>query len=113
LERFTITKAQGKQVYYDARKIKWGDLWAFGSRKPGIKREVIFKQNMRGRGRIGLRRKGDVEEQIEMRDEDLMCEDEETSAWVQRKLGRLQKVQKKQERREAKRALRAAGGELR
>jgi Mitochondrial small ribosomal subunit Rsm22 len=113
LERFTITKAQGKQVYYDARKIKWGDLWAFGSRKPGIKREVIFKQNMRGRGRIGLRRTGDVEEQIEMRDEDLMYEDEETSAWVQRKLGRMQKVQKKEERREAKRALRAAGGELR
>ena len=29
-----------------------------------MKREVVFKEDM-GRGQVGLRRKGDVEEQVE------------------------------------------------
>jgi len=113
LERLVITKAQGTQVYYDARKIRWGDLWSFGSRKAGVKREVIFRQNMNRRGNMGMRRKGDVEEQIEQKDEDVLFDDTETNAWVKRKLSRLEKVQKKEERIEAKRALKVARGELR
>lgn len=27
LERFTVSKSHGRQVYYDARKSEWGDLW--------------------------------------------------------------------------------------
>ena len=27
LERFTVSKKYGKQIYYDARKSEWGDLW--------------------------------------------------------------------------------------
>ena len=105
LERLTITKSQGKQIYYDARKSSWGDLWPFGSRKPGIKREVVFKDDM-GRGKVGLRRKGDVEEQVEREEHDLIMEDDETSNWVRRKLMRMEKVQKREERKDRQRALR-------
>ena len=105
LERLTITKAQGKQVYYDARKAQWGDLWAFGSRKPGIKREVVFKEDM-ARGHVGMRRKGDVEEQVRMEDEDALMNDEDTNAWAMRKLRRMEKVRKREERKEQKRVLR-------
>ena len=109
LERLTITKAQGKQAYYDARKSQWGDLWALGSRKPPVKREVVFKQDMSRRGEVGLRRKGDVEEQVEREDEHMMSEDEETNAWVQRRLNRLVKVQKREERKQRKRAYKVEG----
>jgi len=109
LERLTITKAQGKQAYYDARKSQWGDLWALGSRKPPVKREVVFKQDMSRRGEVGLRRKGDVEEQVEREDEHMMSEDEETNAWVQRRLSRLVKVQKREERKQRKRAYKVEG----
>lgn len=106
LERLTITKAQGKQVYYDARKSSWGDLWPFGSRKPPIKREVVFKEDMARGGKIGMRRKGDVEEQIEREDERTIMEDEETNEWVRRKLSRMVKVQKREDRKERDKAKR-------
>ena len=109
LERMTITKSQGKQVYYDARKSSWGDLWPFGSRKPPIKREVVFEQDM-GRGKIGLRRKGDVEEQVEREDEKTMMEDEQTNEWVRRKLSRMAKVQKREQRKEREKAKRVERG---
>ncbi|MCJ1418934.1 37S ribosomal protein S22 [Xylographa parallela] len=32
LERWTIPKSFGKQAYRDARKSKWGDLWALGAK---------------------------------------------------------------------------------
>ena len=105
LERLTITKSQGKQAYYDARKSSWGDLWALGSRKPGIKREVVFKSDMR-RGQVGIRTKGEVEKLARKEDLDIMQEDEQTNAWVRRRLARLAKVQKREERRERKRARR-------
>jgi len=101
LERLTITKAQGKQVYFDARKASWGDLWSFGSRKPGIKREVVFQEDM-AKGKIGLRRKGDVEEQVQREDNYMLTEDEETSAWVRRRFKRMEKVHRHEERRERK-----------
>ena len=58
-------------------------LGPFGSRKAGIKREVVFKQDM-GRGQVGMRRHGDVEEQVEREELDMITEDEETNAWVRR-----------------------------
>lgn len=27
IERFTVSRSHGRQVYYDARKSAWGDLW--------------------------------------------------------------------------------------
>ncbi|KAI4210239.1 MAG: hypothetical protein LQ351_006917 [Letrouitia transgressa] len=32
LERWTVPRSFGKQAYYDARKAKWGDLWALGAK---------------------------------------------------------------------------------
>jgi ribosomal protein RSM22 (predicted rRNA methylase) len=32
IERWTVPKSFGKQAYHDARKSKWGDLWALGSK---------------------------------------------------------------------------------
>lgn len=108
LERMTITKAQSKQAYYDARKAQWGDLWPLGSRKAPIKREVVFKQDMAG-GTVGLRRKGDVEEQVKQEDAYMVDEDEETNAWVRRRLNRMAKVQKREERKERKKAIKVQG----
>jgi hypothetical protein len=105
LERLTITKSQGKQAYYDARKSSWGDLWPFGSRKPGVKREVVFKQDM-ARGQVGLRRKGDVEEQVQRDDRNILTEDEETNAWAKRKMVRIEKVQRREEKKARKQAIR-------
>lgn len=39
LERWTVPKSFGKQAYRDARKSKWGDLWALGA-KTRIPRNV-------------------------------------------------------------------------
>ena len=66
----------------------------------------MFKQDMARGGKVGLRRKGDVEAQIEREDERAMVEDEETNAWVRRKLSRMVKVQKREERKERDRAKR-------
>jgi ribosomal protein RSM22 (predicted rRNA methylase) len=48
IERFVTTKSQGKQVYYDARKIHWGDSFPHepkvrddGKRMDQRKREKI------------------------------------------------------------------------
>ena len=38
--RITITKSQGKQPYYDARKSKWGDIFPHPPKKPGLVRFV-------------------------------------------------------------------------
>jgi ribosomal protein RSM22 (predicted rRNA methylase) len=32
IERWTVPKSFGKQAYHDARKSKWGDLWALGAK---------------------------------------------------------------------------------
>ncbi|KAI1044015.1 hypothetical protein LB505_010860 [Fusarium chuoi] len=32
LERWTVTKSQSKLAYHDARKSRWGDLWALGAK---------------------------------------------------------------------------------
>ncbi|KAL8354929.1 hypothetical protein RB601_000625 [Gaeumannomyces tritici] len=33
LERWTVPKSLGKQAYHDARKVRWGDLWALGAKQ--------------------------------------------------------------------------------
>ncbi|KAL1894909.1 37S ribosomal protein S22 [Sporothrix stenoceras] len=32
LERWTVPRSFGKQAYHDARKVRWGDLWALGAK---------------------------------------------------------------------------------
>lgn len=39
IERWTVPKSFGKQAYHDARKSKWGDLWALGA-KTQVKRNL-------------------------------------------------------------------------
>ncbi|PFH61247.1 hypothetical protein XA68_17881 [Ophiocordyceps unilateralis] len=52
LERWTVPKSYGKLAYHDARKTKWGDLWALGA-KTRVMRHI---------------RSGLVEESNKMRD---------------------------------------------
>lgn len=58
-------------------------------------------------GTVGLRRKGDVEEQIRKEDQETLEDDEDTNAWVRRQLTRMEKVRRKEERNERKKALQA------
>ena len=55
IERWTVPKSFSKQAYRDARKSKWGDLWALGAKtrvarniRVGVKRreEKILKQEV-------------------------------------------------------------------
>lgn len=39
IERWTIPKSFSKQAYHDARKARWGDLWALGA-KTRVRRDV-------------------------------------------------------------------------
>ena len=41
LERWTVPKSSGKEAYHDARKAKWGDLWALGA-KVRVQRRAVF-----------------------------------------------------------------------
>jgi hypothetical protein len=68
-----------------------------------VKREVVFRQDM-GRGKVGLRREGDVEEQVAREDDEMLREDEETNEWIRRRVGRIVKVQRREERKERRRA---------
>ena len=44
IERWTVTKGLGKQAYRDARKSKWGDLWALGA-KTRVPRNIRVGMN--------------------------------------------------------------------
>lgn len=53
IERWTVPKSFSKQAYRDARKSKWGDLWALGA-KTRVERNVrvgMKKQQQRESGR--------------------------------------------------------------
>ena len=60
----TITKSQGKQAYYDARKSRWGDIFPHPPRKPGIVRSIPVNPKKPSSGEdIGKR--GDFHKQRE------------------------------------------------
>lgn len=44
IERWTVPRSLGKQAYHDARKAKWGDLWALGA-KTRVRRQVRLGRN--------------------------------------------------------------------
>ena len=41
LERWTVPKSFGKQAYRDARKAKWGDLWALGAKTRVVRQAKV------------------------------------------------------------------------
>jgi ribosomal protein RSM22 (predicted rRNA methylase) len=64
-ERWMVRKGMGKQVFRDARKAKWGDLWAMGASssearrvKLGTPMEVVRMETKRARERAKGWRKG-------------------------------------------------------
>lgn len=68
-ERWLVNKRNGRQIFRDARKAKWGDLWALGARSAaerrinvGVvedrKKEGIRKDRKAGRKGLGKRGKG-------------------------------------------------------
>ncbi|KAF2675167.1 hypothetical protein BT63DRAFT_365858 [Microthyrium microscopicum] len=53
-ERWLVSKKNGKQAYRDARKSKWGDLWALGGKSRELRRirpGEVPKRNRKNRGR--------------------------------------------------------------
>jgi ribosomal protein RSM22 (predicted rRNA methylase) len=64
-ERWMVRKGLGKQVFRDARKAKWGDLWALGASSSEVRRtklgtpiEVVRMETKRARERAKGWRKG-------------------------------------------------------
>ncbi|QDS68544.1 hypothetical protein FKW77_010911 [Venturia effusa] len=68
-ERWLVNKRNGRQIFRDARKAKWGDLWALGARSAserrvnvGVvedrKKDGIRKDRRAGRKGLGKRGKG-------------------------------------------------------
>ncbi|TID16790.1 hypothetical protein E2P81_ATG09348 [Venturia nashicola] len=68
-ERWLVNKRNGRQIFRDARKAKWGDLWALGARSATERRinvgviedkrkEGIKKDRKAGRKGLGKRGKG-------------------------------------------------------
>ncbi|KAI6299900.1 hypothetical protein MCOR21_005049 [Pyricularia oryzae] len=43
IERWTVPKSHGKQAYHDARKARWGDLWALGARQRELRKVRLGK----------------------------------------------------------------------
>jgi len=46
LERWSVSRSYGKQAYHDARKSKWGDLWALGARQRQARRVRLGKEHL-------------------------------------------------------------------
>lgn len=97
IERWTVPRSVGKQAYRDARKARWGDLWALGAktRRPRETRQGSGKDRLadhvlagklKGRGREAKMR-SEVErlrerEEMERSEERLEREVEEMRAGV-------------------------------
>ncbi|KAI8624943.1 mitochondrial small ribosomal subunit Rsm22-domain-containing protein [Xylariaceae sp. FL1651] len=54
LERWTVPKSFSKQAYRDARKAKWGDLWALGA-KTRVKRPVRLGKGVTAPNEVDVR----------------------------------------------------------
>lgn len=65
LERWTVPKSFGKQAYRDARKSRWGDLWALGAktRVPRNARLGVKSQEPKGKRSRQLDRDGEEDEE--------------------------------------------------
>ncbi|KAF4954787.1 hypothetical protein FGADI_5085 [Fusarium gaditjirri] len=57
LERWTVTKSQSKLAYHDARKSRWGDLWALGAKTRVPRNARVGKGPDDGGKRAGQGRK--------------------------------------------------------
>jgi len=65
LERWSVPRSHGKVAFRDARKSKWGDLWALGARQRSEKRVRLGREHMeRGIG-VGRGMQSVREERVE------------------------------------------------
>lgn len=73
LERWVVNRRCGKQVYRDARKAQWGDLWALGAKSRTARRVRLGNGNVvegklngkrRGKGK-GIDGMGDLEDGLD------------------------------------------------
>ena len=95
LERWTVPRSFGKQAYRDARKSRWGDLWALGAKQRILRT---------ARAGIGKELKGKKERKMVrdvLEDEEEEDEDDEGRTRVRRKA--RGKPQNNRERKEEKR----------
>ncbi|KAL8994438.1 MAG: hypothetical protein Q9188_007065 [Gyalolechia gomerana] len=67
LERWTVPRSFGKQAYTDARKARWGDLWALGAKIRVPRRLKIGREPVKPRTR--RRSKADVGDVVDIRDD--------------------------------------------
>ncbi|KAL6251011.1 37S ribosomal protein S22 [Rhinocladiella similis] len=85
IERWTVPRSFGKQAYRDARKSRWGDLWALGA-KTRIARSLRLggpdtKEARRARNR-NERLKDQAEELMEKMEQEKMAEMEEVEEFA-------------------------------
>lgn len=66
LERWTVPRSFGKRAYADARKARWGDLWALGAKTKISRRLKIGREKVKAGGR--RRFKADVREPNRIRE---------------------------------------------
>ena len=126
LERWTVPKSFSKQAYRDARKSRWGDLWALGAKtrvvrtarvgspKEGGKKQRVYKVNVganesedRIQGKLERgekqkrNKKGERSKKQRVYKEDVGANEDEDEDHIQEQLGRAekQKRNKKGERR--------------
>ena len=101
IERWTVPKSFSKQAYRDARKSKWGVLWALGA-KTRVERNVrvgLKKKRMR-REVVGEQDEGmdDVATELDGIDEEIGEGAEEDDDGVRRRSGTKRKTGKRERR---------------
>jgi ribosomal protein RSM22 (predicted rRNA methylase) len=52
IERWTVPRSYGQQAYHDARKARWGDLWALGAKTRSSRDVRLGKKNADGQREI-------------------------------------------------------------
>ena len=58
LERWVVNRRCGRRVYRDARKARWGDLWALGARSRTVRRVRLGRAVVGGEEAVKKKRKG-------------------------------------------------------
>ncbi|KAI9805372.1 MAG: 37S ribosomal protein S22 [Piccolia ochrophora] len=102
LERWTVPRSFGRQAYRDARKSKWGDLWALGA-KTRVLRKVRLGERVKTN-------KAQERERAKQEDQALGLDEESLEEFVQEEPVKKGREGKKEVKRRVKRLL--AGDEL-
>ena len=70
LERWVVNRRCGRRVYRDARKARWGDLWALGARSRTVRRVRLGRALVGGEEGAKKKRKGGKAEESDALDWD-------------------------------------------